>query len=151
MKSSLTIEYQKYSSMEQLREQDRELLLLARARAASAYAPYSKFRVGAALRLEGGEMISAANIESEVFPAGVCAERALLNFVRSDHPNVRIEAMAITSISTLEECYPCGMCRQAILDAERVQGSKINIIMGGASSATIVDSAELLLPFTFKL
>ncbi len=49
------------------------------------------------------------------------------------------------------ECYPCGQCRQVLLDAERRQRSPIRIIMSGAGGATVVDSAVRLLPFTFQL
>ena len=63
----------------------------------------------------------------------------------------KIEALAIVSSPSERECYPCGACRQALLDAEKRQQNPIRIIMASDSTATVVESAEVLLPFTFKL
>ena len=116
-----------------------------------AYAPFSGFKVGAAARLRSGEIITAANCESEVFPSGLCAERSLLYHYATNHADNPIEAMAIASNPSERECYPCGACRQVMLDTENRQQSHIRIIMAGGSTATIVNSAKDLLPFTFKL
>ena len=116
-----------------------------------AYAPFSGFKVGAAARLRSGEIITAANCESEVFPSGLCAERSLLYHYATNHADNPIEAMAIASNPSERECYPCGACRQVILDAENRQQSPIRIVMAGGGTATIVGSAKDLLPFTFRL
>ena len=87
----------------------------------------------------------------EVFPAGMCAERSLLFHAGACHADDPIEALAIASEPSERECYPCGQCRQVLLDAERRQGAPIRIIMSGAGGATVVDSAVRLLPFTFQL
>ncbi len=136
---------------EDMTDEDRELIAAAQLAAQRSISPYSHFAVGAAARLSSGEIVTSANVESDVYPAGICAERNLLFNCAINHPAERIEALAITSPSTNEECYPCGVCRQTILDTERRQLSTIRIIMAGAESATIVDSATLLLPFAFKL
>lgn len=112
---------------------------------------YSKFRVGAAARLRSGTILCGSNQESEVFPAGMCAERSLLFHAGACHADDPIEALAIASEPSERECYPCGQCRQVLLDAERRQGAPIRIIMSGAGGATVVDSAVRLLPFTFQL
>ena len=116
-----------------------------------AYAPFSGFKVGAAARLRSGEIITAANCESEVFPSGLCAERSLLYHYATNHADNPIEAMAIASNPSERECYPCGACRQVMLDTENRQQSPIRIIMAGGGTATVVKSAKDLLPFTFKL
>ena len=116
-----------------------------------AYAPFSGFKVGAAARLRSGEIITAANCESEVFPSGLCAERSLLNHYATNHADTPIEAMAIASNPSERECYPCGACRQVMLDTENRQQSPIRIIMAGGGTATVVNSAKDLLPFTFRL
>ena len=116
-----------------------------------AYAPFSGFKVGAAARLRSGEIITAANCESEVFPSGLCAERSLLYHYATNHADNPIEAMAIASNPSERECYPCGACRQVMLDTENRQQSPIRIIMAGGGTATVVNSAKDLLPFTFKL
>ena len=92
-----------------------------------------------------------SNFESEGFPAGLCAERSLLFYLQANHADDPIETLAIASQPSEKECYPCGQCRQVMLDVERRQGSPIRIIMSGAGTASVVDTAAKLLPFTFKL
>ncbi|MEE1103638.1 MAG: cytidine deaminase, partial [Alistipes sp.] len=92
-----------------------------------------------------------ANTESEVFPSGLCAERSLLYFYQSNYYPEPIQTLAIVSDPSPRECYPCGACRQVILDVENRQQSPIRIIMWGAGTASVVGSAKDLLPFTFKL
>ncbi len=151
MEKHLTIPYTHYDSVDEIPLTDRELIEAAHAAAQQAHAPYSNFKVGAAARLASGEIISAANCESEVFPSGMCAERSLLYFHASNHPCDAISALAIASSPSERECYPCGACRQVIVDAQRRQQSPIRVIMSGAGGATAIDDAEVLLPFTFKL
>lgn len=151
MKKELNISYDHYESMEAMAAADRELTKAAIAATKGAYAPYSHFHVGAAARLKSGRIISGANSESEVFPSGICAERSLLFFYQANYADDPIEALAIASDPSERECYPCGNCRQTILDVERRQASPMRIIMWGGGTATAVESAELLLPFTFKL
>lgn len=150
MKQTITITYEKHTP-ESLPQQDVELVKAAVEASQRAFAPYSHFKVGAAARLSGGTIISAANCESEVFPSGMCAERSLLYHYRTNHANTPIEAIAIASDPATGECYPCGACRQVLLDAERAQQHPIRLIMAGPDSASVVASVEELLPFTFKL
>ncbi len=147
----IEIEYISYESLESIDSPTRELILAARAAAQSSHSPFSHFAVGAAVRLDDGSIVSGFNIESEVFPAGVCAERVALMHAAASHPNSKVTRIAITSLSTEQICYPCGLCRQALLDLERRQGACIEVIMAGGDSAVVVDSAEVLLPFSFKL
>ena len=150
MKQTITITYEKHTP-ESLPQQDVELVKAAVEASQRAFAPYSHFKVGAAARLSGGSIISAANCESEVFPSGMCAERSLLYHYRTNYANTPIEAIAIASDPATGECYPCGACRQVLLDAERAQQRPIRLIMAGPDSASVVASVEKLLPFTFKL
>lgn len=145
------ITYEHYSSLESMPKPDQELITEALEATKRANASFSGFRVGAAARLRDGEIISAANTESEVFPSGLCAERSLLYFYQSNYYPEPIEALAIASAPSPRECYPCGACRQVILDVENRQQKPIRIIMWGAGSASVVGSARDLLPFTFKL
>ncbi len=152
MNRVLEIKYQHYTSLEELPAAQRQLLEEAQVASARAVAPYSNFKVGAAVRLRESRVVeSSANVESEVYPAGICAERNVLFTVAANYPKAIIEDIAITSPSSSGECYPCGICRQTLIDTERRQGSPIRIIMGSQHSATVVESAESLLPFTFKL
>ncbi|MBR5853976.1 MAG: cytidine deaminase [Alistipes sp.] len=151
MKRILETSYDSYPSLEELPAEDYALVKEAEEATKSANAPFSNFHVGAALRLKSGRTLHASNFESEVYPAGLCAERSLLFYVEANYGDDIIEALAIASNPSERECYPCGQCRQVIVDVERRQQSPIRVIMTGAGSATVVDSAEKLLPFTFKL
>ena len=151
MDKSLELKYIKAEHLEDLPVADQQLVAEAQKATELAYAKYSGFKVGAAVRLRSGKILHGANSESEVFPSGLCAERSLLYYVEANYSDDPIEALAIASNPSERECYPCGGCRQVILDVERRQGSPIRIIMSGNGTASIVESAELLLPFTFKL
>lgn len=151
MEKTLAITYHHFDSLESLPKADKELVQAARKATEKAFAPYSNFKVGAAALLRSGEVISAANCESEVFPSGMCAERVLLYHLQINHADDPIVAFAIASVPAERECYPCGSCRQTLLDAQKRQQSPIRIIMSSAESATVVGSAEELLPFSFKL
>ncbi len=151
MEQKFEFKYLKYNSLESLSGGDFELVQRAREATLNSYAPFSEFRVGAAALLSGGEFAVGCNVESEVFPAGICAERNLLFSVVARNPHVVVEAVAIVSVPGERECYPCGACRQALLDVERRQGHPVRVIMSSDTSATIVESAELLLPFSFSL
>lgn len=151
MEKKFSFDYRHYDSLSEMSAEDRELVGQARKAVERAYAPYSEFRVGAAARLRSGKILYGSNQESEVFPAGICAERSLLFHAGACHPDDPIETLAIASLPDERECYPCGQCRQVLLDVERRQGSPIRIIMAGATTATAVDSAVRLLPFTFRL
>ena len=150
MAQTINISYEHYT-LDTLPTSDSELVKAAFEATQQAYAPFSGFKVGAAARLRSGEIITAANCESEVFPSGLCAERSLLYHYASNYASSPIEAMAIASNPSERECYPCGACRQVILDAENRQQSPIRIVMAGGGTATIVGSAKDLLPFMFKL
>ena len=151
MEKTLAITYHHFDSLESLPKADKELVQAARQATQKAFAPYSNFKVGAAALLRSGEVVSAANCESEVYPSGMCAERVLLYNLQINHADDPIVAFAIASAPAERECYPCGSCRQTLLDTQKRQQSPIRIIMSSAESATVVDSAEELLPFSFKL
>ena len=97
MENRFSFDYQHYDSPEGMPAGDRELVEEARRAVARAYAPYSKFRVGAAARLRSGKILCGSNQESEVFPAGMCAERSLLFHAGACHADDPIEALAIAS------------------------------------------------------
>lgn len=144
-------EYKHYSGYAELLPEDRELVEKAFEATRSAYAPYSNFGVGAAARLRSGRIVTGSNQESEVFPSGLCAERTLLYAWQAHNSDDAIEALAIASNPSESECYPCGGCRQVLLDTERRQGSPMRILMCGGGTVSEVASAECLLPFQFKL
>ena len=149
MNTQYRIDYEHYDSLDALSEADRTLVAEAGRATANAHAPYSRFRVGAAARLRSGRIICGSNIESEVYPAGLCAERTLLFYAQANYADDPVETLAIASVPSERECYPCGQCRQVMVDVERRQGSPMRVIMSGNGTASIVASAADLLPFTF--
>ncbi len=151
MNTQYRIDYEHYDSLDALSEADRTLVAEAGRATANAHAPYSHFRVGAAARLRSGRIICGSNIESEVYPAGLCAERTLLFYAQANYADDPVETLAIASEPSERECYPCGQCRQVMVDVERRQGSPMRVIMSGNGTASIVASAADLLPFTFIL
>lgn len=141
---------------EQLSEDESLLLARAREAARSAYAPYSQFSVGAALKLENGEVITASNQENAAFPSGLCAERVALFYAGSQYPGVAIQSLVIAVISDkkeLDRVYaPCGACRQVIAETEFRQNKPFKIIFEGPGNfLTSCNGVEPLLPFTFRL
>ncbi len=151
MQKEYKFDYEAYGSRAALPGTDRELVEKAFEACGLAYAPFSKFRVGAAARLRSGLILTGANQESEVFPAGLCAERTLLFNWMAHYSGDPIVALAIASIPGERECYPCGQCRQVLLDAERRQESPMRIIMCSDRTASAVNSVKDLLPFQFEL
>ena len=151
MEKKMTLEYQHYESISDMPGEDRELVEAAQRACESAIADFSHFHVGAAARLESGKIVVGSNIESEVYPAGLCAERTLLYHHQATSPKDRIVALAIASSPSHRECYPCGQCRQVLHDVEKRQGLDFKVIMSGAGTASVVERASDLLPFTFEL
>lgn len=151
MEKQYRIDYEYYGTKEELPEADRLLIAEAERATAQAHAPYSHFHVGAAARLRSGRILRGSNFESEVYPAGLCAERSLLFFLQSNFADDPVETLAIASDPSERECYPCGQCRQVMVDVERRQGCPMRVIMSGSGTASAVETAAKLLPFTFIL
>lgn len=119
-----------------------------------AYAPYSKFRVGAALLLDNGEIVMGSNQENAAYPSGLCAERVAIFHSGAIYPDSKILKMAITAASdtnpTLTPIPPCGACRQAISEYEMNQDQPIAIyFMGEIGVVYQSDSIKNLLPLMF--
>ena len=151
MEKQFCFNYEHYAALEGLPDADRKLVAEAQRATANAHAPYSHFQVGAAARLRSGKILYGSNFESEVYPAGLCAERSLMFYAQANYADDPIETLAIASNPSARECYPCGQCRQVMVDVERRQGSPMRVIMSGNGTATVVDTAARLLPFTFVL
>lgn len=129
----------------------------ARAATRGAYAPYSRFRVGAAAELESGELVSAANLENAAYPQCLCAEAALLGTLHSQHAAHRVRRLAIAVDAPTprnEVAAPCGSCRQQLVELERRQGSPValHLLRGGPQDGAVAFAAVAdLLPFGFAL
>lgn len=155
MKSSnIIIHYQELEDEKELPGNLQELLHQAKAAIDDAYAPYSKFRVGAAVLLENGEIVKGSNQENASSPVGICAERVTLSAVSALHPNIPIVALAISAKAQdhvlTEAVAPCGVCRQTIAEYEDRFKRKIEVVLQGETGKIIwLQSAKLLLPFSF--
>lgn len=152
-KKQILIEYEEYNNSQELNEKDETLLRLAREAANRAYAPYSKFKVGAALLLANGEFISANNQENAAYPSGLCAERVALFYAHSQFPNQPVVAIAVVAFFDGKEIehptYPCGSCRQVMAESELRGKNKVRVILGGSNVVQVVNGVSSLLPFVF--
>lgn len=120
----------------------------------TAYAPYSKFRVGCAILLDNGKVVLGSNQENAAYPSGLCAERVAIFQAGSLYPNAKMTEMAISATGdenpVLEPIPPCGSCRQSIAEYEIKQEMPIKIYFMGESGAVYQsDSLRNLLPFMF--
>ncbi|GIV33240.1 MAG: cytidine deaminase [Chitinophagales bacterium] len=137
----------------ELPEEDRQTLLQARQALSLAYAPYSRFQVGAAIRMSDGQIVRGSNQENAAFPLGICAERIALAARSVLAPNGTIISIAITSAEKHPQkvISPCGMCRQALLEAELRQNHPIRIVLDGSDQTVyVLNSAADLLPLPFS-
>ena len=144
----------KVCSYDEFSPEDKEVVDAARAATANSYAVYSKFNVGAAVRLEGGTIVAGSNQENAAYPSGLCAERTTLFWANSQYPSRAVLTLAIaarTDNGELERPIPpCGACRQVILETEKRFGNTIRIILYGTKESYIVeDGIKALLPLSF--
>lgn len=152
-KEELKIIYYSYKDQGELTGNRPALIEQAREASRKAWAPYSGFRVGAALELENGAIISGNNQENVAYPSGLCAERVALFYASSQYPGVAVKKLAIAAYSgqhfTEKPVYPCGDCRQVLMEHEHRTGKKMEVIMFGEKEIKVVKSAADLLPLPF--
>jgi cytidine deaminase len=143
------------NNLSELAPPDSALLQEAVKATKNSYAPYSKFNVGAAVLLDNGEVIHGSNQENAAYPSGLCAERVALFYANARYPNVAVKAIAINAATdgkqSNEPVYPCGNCRQVLLECENRFGKPVKIIMGSAGKIQIVNSIKDLLPLSYTL
>ncbi len=143
-----------FESMQELPNDVRDLMQKAIDVRKNAYAPYSKFNVGAAILLDNGEIALGSNQENAAYPSGLCAERVAIFHAGAIYPNAKIVKMVITAGSTTSATTkpipPCGACRQAIFEYEFRQDVPIEIyFMGETGEIYKSNSIQNLLPLTF--
>lgn len=140
-------------SIDDLSEKDKKLVEYAMEATQKAWAPYSQFRVGAALQLENGEIITGNNQENIAFPSGLCAERVALFYAGSQFPGIAVQKIAIVAYAdgafVANPVFPCGSCRQVLLEHENRVKKHIEVIMYGEEKIKIVKSVSDLLPLPF--
>jgi cytidine deaminase len=135
--------------------ESQELIKKAEDALQNAYAPYSRFRVAAAIILDNGVVITGTNQENAAYPDGMCAERVALFAKASQYPEKQIKKLVVVAqaenVTGLSPATCCGSCRQAMLEFELRQGKTFEVIMQGYNREWIkAPSAESLLPFSFS-
>ena len=139
--------------MDELSQSDRELVSAAMEATKGSYAPYSKFRVGAAARLANGLVFMGANQENAAYPSGLCAERTTLFAANAQYPDQPVLALAIAArkgnrfMST--PISPCGACRQVISGVEDRFGHPVRILLYGTEGIYECNGIDALLPLRF--
>lgn len=151
---TITSQFSVYDSLEELPKEIQDLMSQAVTIRKNAYAPYSKFRVGAALLLDNNNVVLGSNQENAAYPSGLCAERVAIFQAGAIYPEAKILKMAITAASdtnlTSTPIPPCGSCRQSIAEYEIKQETPIEIFFMGETGVIYKsDSLKNLLPFTF--
>ncbi|MDG1041638.1 MAG: cytidine deaminase [Flavobacteriaceae bacterium] len=146
--------FEVYDSIKELATPVQNLILKATEARKKAYAPYSKFLVGAALELENGQLIAGNNQENASYPSGLCAERTAIYYAGAEFPNQKIIRMAIVAGSTTnptpKPIPPCGACRQALSEYEVKQNMPMELyFMGTSGQIAYSNSVENILPWIF--
>ena len=151
---NISFNYLECERPEELSAEDQELIAAAKAAAKNAYAPYSRFMVGAALRLQSGRIVSGSNVENAAFPSGICAERTAISYSVSNFPNDIPVTIAISAMNdegvTADNVSPCGNCRQVLAEEENRTGKQIRIILSGSDMIRIIEGCGNLLPLQFS-
>lgn len=147
--------FYEYESPEQLTKSEEELVREAEKAAKNAYAPYSKFKVGAALILENNQIIQGNNQENAAYPSGLCAERIAVFYANSKYPEVAIKQLAITAFRGDElvdlPISPCGSCLQVLLETQRRHNTPVEIILSARKKIYKAENVEQFLPMNFDL
>lgn len=142
-------------SFEELPSEYQLLINDAKKNCMQAYAPYSQFKVGAALLLENGLIVGGNNQENAAYPSGLCAERVAIFAANALHPNQAVKAIAIAAFTnetfTNNAITPCGACRQVLHEAENRYKKEIEILLYGEKEILLIKNAASLLPLAFKL
>lgn len=143
----------RHCQLDELTDADRELIDRAMKATDNAYAEYSHFYVGAALRLANGRIVIGANQENAAFPSGLCAERTAVFSAQANFPDQSIESLALVARNDNglvdSPVTPCGACRQVLLGVEERYGRSMRVLMYCKSGVYSVGSVKDLLPLSF--
>lgn len=155
-KEQISFSYEVLDTAQLLPEADKVLFKKAEEVTRLAYAPYSRFFVGAAALLQNGKTITGTNQENASFPVGICAERVLLSALASLYPGEPVLTIAISYFNknngkSARPLAPCGLCRQSLLEYEMRQQQSIRLLLGGMEGKIfIIDNIRSLLPLYFS-
>ena len=141
-------------SDDELNGNDLKLVRAAKDATSGSWSPYSGFKVGAALLLEDGTVVTGSNQENAAYPSGLCAERTALFTAGHSHPDKAVTALAIAARNdngfTAQPITPCGACRQVLAETEQRGGKPIRFILYGTQGTMVIESGtDAILPFCF--
>ena len=153
-KIEIAISITVFNEVSELSSEDKMLMDKAIEARKKAYAPYSKFKVGAALLLENNQIVLGNNQENAAYPSGMCAERVAIWKAGSEFPDVKIMKLAISASSLITKVDkpvgPCGACRQSLSEYEIKQKQPFEVLfMGEVGEIIKTESLLSLLPFSF--
>ena len=148
--STITI----FESVDEMTEEEAGLLQIAKDQLANAYAPYSRFKVGAATKLNNGMIFLGCNQENASYPLCICGERVALFNAGASYPDEPVKLLAIVASNKAfdinKPVAPCGACRQVIIEFEQKLEQKIRImLMGNGKEVYVFNGGRDLLPFSF--
>ena len=133
---------------------DTELIQKAREAAQKSYSPYSGFKVGAAVLLQNGEIVTGNNQENAAYPSGICAERTAIFWANSQYPDVPVVKIAVTVFKNGKiiptPVAPCGACRQVMIETETRFNTSIKTILDSNEEVWMIKNAGDLLPLFFN-
>ena len=149
----IVIDYEEYHAPEEMAPADRELAEAAIQAQKTSYAPYSKFNVGAAVRLSDGSIVKGSNQENAASPSGLCAERTAMFAAGAARPDLAMTSIAIAGGKefSIEDtpATPCGACRQVMAEYQAKGGVPMSVIMVGAKVIWKFKRVDDVLPFIF--
>lgn len=154
-KKTAQIIYEEHDDESKLTPEEASLLRAAREATKQAYAPYSRFRVGAMLLMENGEMVTGTNQENASFPVGICAERVGLSAASSRYPGMPVRVIAVSYDNELgasdRPITPCGICRQTLAEYQQRFSAPIRLILAGLTGKIwVIPDSGALLPLSFS-
>ena len=133
IKKEINIAFEEFGGIKELAEQDQNLCLEAVKALENSHSPYSKFRVGVAIKLASGKVVFGSNQENVAYPSGLCAERVALFAIGANSPDDEIMSIAITAqtneFSIEQPITPCGSCLQVMAEYEKKQENEFDIFL----------------------
>ena len=150
----INITYSEFRSADEMIPEDRELVGAAIEAMSGAYAPYSHFHVGAAVRLSNGQIVKGSNQENAAFPSGLCAERTAMFAASSRYPDKDMLSIAIAGgvlgMLGTSPATPCGACRQVMEQYQAKSGKPMSVIMVADGLIWKFDRVDDILPLIFN-
>lgn len=151
IEKKINIHYKVAENLSEFNDEQQSLIKSTIEFAKNAYAPYSNFKVSAALILENGELLKGTNVENASYPVSICAERTLVSHAVSNYPDIKIKTIAVyVAKKVTAPVPPCGLCRQTLLEVEQRQKSAIQILLiANENQIYVFEKCSDLLPLAF--